>query len=1088
MGADCCSGGQNEKPGACSGSSVQPDHANHAGGRSDHHHGDNESKDDVVCCDEGDCADEEKVDKDSCGKSDESSLHSEATTCCGSEERCDEKCIITAAALECEKACDGDFDHDKAEGHQHSHDQQGHHTADAACDTHLRRAFDRYSAYLEQARCICRSILDISGPDAAKACCGSEKKAKAKMTQHHKGNHHHHSRKGLRIRRKADNNKMDELAITPASPDACCGGHDHDDHSSDDGHGHGHGGHGHDGHGSAHGNYTSKPFPNVLVRSKQADPEKDTGSEMVAIVVNGMTCSGCGDKMARTLQAVPGVTQVRVNFVMGNADFCIDTTITKPEEAIHAAETATGFGCTRVAAGDDHTLDVLASGPAAHALLGLQLDGVTDSAILDGNQVRFTYDPAVLGARDLFEGIGNSRCGGLAPPQADPTVASNRKRLRDLLIKVTVAAILTIPVAVLAWGHDLVDQRTKAGVSFALAILVQLIAIPEFYKPAISALVYSHVLEMDMLVVISITAAFLYSIVAFSFRFAGQPLETSEFFETSTLLITLILLGRLIAMWARYKAVSAVSLRSLLTTTAVLVDNNGKDREIDARLLQYGDRFKVLPHSRVPTDGIVVEGSSEVDESMLTGEPMPVLKQSGDHIIAGTINGDGTVVAQLTRLPGKNTVTDIAQMVEEAANSKPRLQDLANKVASWFVPAASSAAIISFVVWVVVGIKVRNYSAGKAVADAITYAVAVLAVSCPCALGLAVPMVLVIAGGIAAKGGIIIKSAECTERARKCTDVIFDKTGTITEGDLDVVESEYLIADQEQAMHVAKSLVSGGKHPVSAAVDKYLADAKSASGVTDIRVVPGAGVEADVNGMVIRAGNPRWTKTEALPAVARLQSIGLTTLVITRDDMAIAVFGLRTQLRPEATRVIAELKARKITVHLVSGDQVRAVRSVASAVGIPLENVAAERSPAEKRDYVASVMEDPKKYVMFCGDGTNDAVAVAQANIGAQMGGALSSSDVTQGAADVILLAGLDGIPFLLRVSRSAYNRMIFNFVWSAVYNLLAILLAAGAFVTFRLEPAFAGLAEIVSVLPVIFAATSMLLLNLRGKHGQTSQ
>ena len=579
----------------------------------------------------------------------------------------------------------------------------------------------------------------------------------------------------------------------------------------------------------------------------------------------------------------------------------------------------------------------------------------------------------------------------------------------------------------------------------------------------------------------SITAAFLYSVVGFSFRMAGQPLETSEFFETSTLLITLILLGRLIAMWARYKAVSAVSLRSMLSNTAVLTEN-GKDREIDARLLQYGDSFKVLPHSRVPTDGLVLDGSSEVDESMLTGEPIPVLKRPGDHIIAGTINGDGTVVTQLTRLPGKNTVTDIAKLVEEAANSKPRLQDLANKVASWFVPAASAAAVISFVAWLVVGLKVRNYSTGKSVADAITYAVAVLAVSCPCALGLAVPMVLVIAGGIAAKGGIIIKSAECTERARKCTDVIFDKTGTITEGDLDVVGEEYLNGNQAEAASVSKALVSGGKHPVSAAVDKHLETAPVQDGISNVRVVPGAGVEADFRGGIVRAGNPRWTGTETLPAVTRLQDSGLTTLVITHDGTPLAVFGLRTQLRPEAARVISELKDRGIAVHLVSGDQTRAVKSVAMSVGIPPENVAAERTPAEKRDYVASVMEDKKKYVMFCGDGTNDAVAVAQAHIGAQMGGALSSSDVTQGAADVVLLAGLDGIPFLLNVSRVSFNRMIFNFVWSALYNIFAILLASGAFVTFRLEPAFAGLAEIVSVLPVIFAATTMLFLNLRSK------
>lgn len=934
----------------------------------------------------------------------------------------------------------------------------------------MRRAFDQYSAYLEQARCICRSILD-AGLSESISCCNSErKKTKTKKSSAMHSGHHHHSKNGeLKNRRKSTKEaKMDSISIHSVHSHeeaACCTGHDH-------GHGHGHG---------ATTGLPIKAAPDVLgIRAKESDPEKGIGSETVAVVVSGMTCSGCGDKMARTLQGTPGVSQVRVNFVMGNADFCIDTSITRAEDVLRATEAATGFQCSRIASGGDHTLDVLASGAAAKTLLELHVNGVTDAVIFGKDLVRFTYDPAVIGARDLFDEVGN-RSGGLAPPQADPAMTSNRQRLFNLLWKVTLAAILTIPVAVLSWGDTNVAENTKAIVSLVLAILVQLIAVPEFYRPAISALIYSHVLEMDMLVVISITAAFLYSIVGFSFRMAGHPLETSEFFETSTLLITLILLGRLIAMWARYKAVAAVSLRSLLSNTAVLVDG-GKDREIDARLLQYGDSFKVMPHSRVPTDGVVLTGSSEIDESMLTGEPMPVLKQPGDHVIAGTVNGDGVVIARLTRLPGKNTVTDIAQLVEEASNSKPRLQDLANKVASWFVPVASSAAILSFIVWLVVGMKVRQYSTGKSVADAITYAVAVLAVSCPCALGLAVPMVLVIAGGIAARGGIIIKSAECTERARKCTDVIFDKTGTITEGTLDVVAQEYFLQDQAQAIAITKALVSGGKHPVSAALDKHLEAAQAQPGISDVRVVPGAGIEADWNGSLLRAGHPRWTEAENNPVVTRLQNEGLTTLVITRDSIPIAIFGLRTQLRPEAGRVISELQARGIAVHLVSGDQSRAVKSVAASVGIPPENVAAERTPSEKRDYVASVMADPKKYVMFCGDGTNDAVAVAQAHIGAQMGGALSSSDVTQGAADVVLLAGLDGIPFLLNVSRVSFNRMVFNFVWSATYNVFAILLASGAFVTFRLEPAFAGLAEIVSVLPVIFAAASMLLLNLRSR------
>ncbi|KAM0280926.1 hypothetical protein ACHAQH_003815 [Verticillium albo-atrum] len=1014
------------------------------------------------------CCDGEQ---NTCRKEERSpSISSDATTCCGSEEKCDEKCILAVAAMECEKACDEDLDHNEAEGHHHAHDKDGHHL-ESACMTHLQSAMSRYEAYMEQARCICRSILSTG---LTKSACCAARKASAPQASMKRARAScasaSNTAKPCEANYKATklvSGKDDELAISPATltKSGCCA--------------------------TLKTKANAAPYaPKVSApelfksREKQKDLEECSGIEIVAINVNGMDCSGCGDKLTRVLEATLGVSEVRVNFVMNSADFSVDLSCNKAEDVIRAAEGLTGFQITRLAGGDYH-LDVLASGLAAKGLIDASINGVTEATILDKKTVRLSYEPTIIGARDLFDKISH-RTEGLAPPQSDPSLANGRKRLYDQLFKTCLAAVLTIPVVVLAWGDNLVNDKTRAYVSIVMATLVQLIAVPEFYQPALSALFFSHVLEMDMLVVISITAAYLYSIVAFGFRMANRPLETKEFFETSTLLITLILLGRLIATYARVKAVGAVSMRSLQSSNAVLVED-GKDHEIDARLLQYGDQFRILPHSRVVTDGFVLSGRSEVDESMLTGEPIPVLKQSGDHVIAGTVNGDGTITAQLSRLPGKNTVTDIAQMVEDATNSKPKIQDLANKVASWFVPVVSTVAVIVVIIWVVIGLRVRNETTGKAVADAITYAVAVLAVSCPCALGLAVPMVLVIAGGIAARGGIIIKSADCTESARKCTDVIFDKTGTLTEGDLDVVAEEILDANEGEAIAIAKTLVAGGKHPVSAAAERHLQDrtVNPLAGPCDLRVIPGAGVETALDGNLLRAGNSRWTGTETLPAVAKLQAQGLTTLVVTRNSTPLVVFGLRTQLRPEAERVIAALKARNITVHIVSGDQACAVRSVAEAVGISDDNVAAEKTPSEKRDYVAAVMEDPQKYVMFCGDGTNDAVAVAQAHVGAQMGGALSSSDVTQGAADVILLAGLDGIPFLLDVSQASFNRMVFNFAWSAVYNVLAILLAAGAFVRIRIEPAYAGLGEIVSVLPVIFAALSMLLLNIRGKSQQ---
>ncbi|KAJ9129828.1 Heavy metal translocating P-type ATPase [Coniochaeta hoffmannii] len=939
--------------GRCSGGDGQGDLTSpapvtgHELGRESQNHGDG------GCSDGGDCCDDEAC----CDSKEGSSIRSATLSCCNSsEEHCGEKCIIAAAALECEKTCDGDAAaHNGATSHEHAHDKDGHHPV-SACSTHLAKAFDHINR----------------GP-----CYGHG-------LHKRKGSDHHH---GMKRRGKNARISHDDLAIKHINNEDCCSGHDVKNVS-----------------------LSEKP-PSAILADKD-------------------------------LEMAEWVSAVRVNFVMGHAEFSVDTTITTAEEIVREAQRATGFHCTRLAS-DDQTIDLLASGASAKALTDRAIEGVTQAIILNKKTVRLTYEPAVIGARALLEET-RLLSEGLAPPRDDPSVSSVRKRLNDQLMKTAAAAALTIPVVVLAWGDTLVDEQTRAYISIVLATLVQLIAMPDFYRPAISALVHSGSIEMDMLVVISITAAYVYSVVAFGFRMAGRPLEISEFFETSTLLITLVIMGRLVAAFARVRAVAAVSLRSLQASTAIVVEN-GKDSEIDARLLQYGDKFKIGPHSTVPTDGLVVDGSSEVDESMLTGESVPVFKKQGDTVIAGTVNGSGTLVARLTRLPGKNTVTDIAQLVEEAANSKPKLQDVADRVASWFVPIVTSIAVIIVIVWLVVGLKVRNYNTGKAISNAITYAVATLAISCPCALGLAVPMVLVVAGGIAARGGVIIKSAECTERARKVTDVVFDKTGTITEGDLDVIEEEFFVPDKDEAIVITKALVAGNKHPVSLAVAKHLEQrATPGTNPTAIRVIPGAGVEAVLDNAELRAGHPKWTGTETDPSVTRLQDGGMTIFVVTRNTMPIAVYGLRTRLRNESAKVVAQLTRRNITVHLVSGDQRRAVETVAAQVGIP--NVASQCTPSHKRDYVATLMSEGK-IVMFVGDGTNDAVAVIQADVGVQLASVLSASDVTRGAADVVLLAGLEGIPFLLDISVVSFRRMAFNFGWAAVYNVLAILLASGALV-----------------------------------------
>ncbi|KAJ3577081.1 hypothetical protein NPX13_g3483 [Xylaria arbuscula] len=742
----------------------------------------------------------------------------------------------------------------------------------------------------------------------------------------------------------------------------------------------------------------------MLSKYEPTDVEK-ADSKPIRIGVSGMTCNGCSDNLSRNL-AANGACNIRVNYLQGHADFAIDDE-GKLEAILAKTREATGFQIAVI--GGDESITVIASNAATSAALAqLDLEGVKNTVLLNKKTVRIDYDPTLTGARDLFRKIGHLQV-TLSPPQFDQQLASGRKRFLTLLVETTASFIFTIPVLVLAWGETHVEENAKAIVSLVLGSLVQLLAVPVFYKPALKSLILHRVLELDMLVVVAITAAYIYSVVAFGYLISGQPLATEAFFETSSLLISLVMLGRLVASYARTRAVASVSLRSLQASTAVLVENE-VESEIDSRLLQFGDTFKVKPHSRIPTDGAIISGVSEIDESMVTGESLPVTKGPGANLIAGTTNGSGTLVVQLTRLPGKNTITDIAKLVEDASSARPRVQEIADRVASWFLPTVLSIAVAVFIIWTIVGVKVRNKAGGEAVATAITYAVAVLAVSCPCGLGLAVPLVLVIANGIAARGGVIIKSAECTERARKLTDVVFDKTGTLTEPNLEVIAEEYLGHDTAKSRAVTQALISDSQHPISVAVAKHLGpDIAPSSLVTNVQSIPGAGVEGRMADVVVRAGHAKWTCSEDSPEVRRMLDDGLSILVVTQESTAIAVFGLRTRLRYDAIATVAKLREDGINIHLVSGDQNKAVQAIAAAVGIDRMNVVSEQKPEQKRDYVAALMAQPGKVVMFCGDGTNDAVAVARADIGVQLSDTVSS-EVTRSAADVVLLSGLSGL------------------------------------------------------------------------------
>lgn len=798
-----------------------------------------------------------------------------------------------------------------------------------------------------------------------------------------------------------------------------------------------------------------------------------------------MTCSGCETKLVRALGIHPAVKDLKTSLVLSRAEFDVASSASLVEVLEYLGRT-TEFKYERVT-NKGSNFDIIApDGDAAAFVNRPWPDGVTEVKIVDEKTVNISFDPKSIGARDLVErGWGDDPI-RLAAPRLDPAVEAGSKHVRHVGYMTLLSVTLTIPVLVMAWAPLPERHLEYSSASLALATLVQVLVAGPFYPKALKALVFSRMVEMDLLIVLSTSAAYIFSAVSFGYMVFGQPLSTGQFFETSTLLVTLIMVGRWVSALARHKAVETISIRSLQSPTAIIVTDNG-EREIDVRLLQYGDVFKAVPDSRIPTDGTVVSGSSEVDESMITGESRPVEKHSKSPVIAGSINGSGTLHVRLTRLPSDNTLSTIAKMVDEAKLSKTKIQNIADRVASYFVPVVVAITIVTFSIWIAVGVKARNQTGSEATIQAITYAITVLIVSCPCAIGLATPAVAAVATGVAAERGVIFKSAGSLELAYKASHVVFDKTGTITKGTMAVTQEWYAGRDQDATRSRILGLVNGIKHPVSAAVEAHLkTQGVLPAPVSEPKTLTGKGVEGTVteSGSTIRAGNSRWLNLTSDPAVQSALSQGLTTFCVTIDGSVAAIFGLEDSIRSDAASTVKALCDRGLSVHIISGDDDGAVRSVAAQLNIPESNIRSRCTPADKQVYIQSLLsaspnnvskrnKSNKPVVIFCGDGTNDAIALAQATIGVHMNE--RGTDVANSAADVVLMRpNLTGILTAIAVSRKSIHRIAFNFGWSFVYNLFAILLAAGAFVNVRIPPEFAGLGELVSVLPVIAAAIQL--------------
>ncbi|KAF2642818.1 heavy metal translocatin [Massarina eburnea CBS 473.64] len=851
--------------------------------------------------------------------------------------------------------------------------------------------------------------------------------------------------------------------------------------------------------------------------------------ERVTLAIKGLKCGCCEYAISKAISRIPAIRHHQINIVLARVEFELNMNRFSVAEVIKELHGATGYtfqeftphqgaileflvndapafcrlqtpsGVTLVEPEDKRTWipsrlfsccnsTINLNAPVEEAALVERHGTARESATIETvepprvgsaahdkaffqQSVLVHYNAREIGARDI-ERYYKDACPTqelqLASAKLQPCLAIAAQQLNYAMLILVVTTVFTIPILVLSYGITNRSKLILPHVALVLATLVQLIAIKEFFPRALRSLIRAGHFEMDLLIALSTSTAYIFSVTCYVFQVLGHPLEVVSFFETFTLMVTLILFGRIISEAARYQAAKSVSFRSLQNEKALLVVDGGiislpYTKLTDARLLQYGDRFEVRPYTRIVTDGQVVQGGSEVDESMITGETFPVAKGRDSRVYAGTVNKSGRLIVDLTALPHENTVSKIASMID----SKPRVQAIADKFVTLFVPLIACIGLITFLTWLLRERLQKGQSCGKAVTLAITYAIATLTVSCPCVIALAVPMVILIAGGVAARHGIIFRDPQKLEVAHNVTDAVFDKTGTLTCGALDVVKAEFYGDREEKTRKQIVEILRGVPHPAAVAVHEWLIndnpadkyDAITANFMTDIKIVPGKGVEGLCIGVPFRVGSPAWL------GIAEEKSDH--TIVCVAFVSHTATFYLKDRVRPAAKSMLRYLRARGINIHMISGDKEGPTNVVANALELSKDTTCHSVLPQHKQSYVQSLQRQGRT-VIFIGGGTNNAAALAQADVGVHIDTPFGS-DHAKEAADVVLMnpSKLHDVLILLDISKAAYRRIILNFVWSAFYNISAILLASGAF-GIRIAPQFAGLGELVSVLPVV--------------------
>ena len=790
----------------------------------------------------------------------------------------------------------------------------------------------------------------------------------------------------------------------------------------------------------------------------------------ITLPVSGMTCANCALNIERSLRKMPGVENASVNFAAERAEVAYDAAriqladlVAGVEKAGFKAPTArvelavTGMTCANCALNIERTLAKRTPGVARATV-----NFAAETASVD-------YFPTAADVGDLVAAIERAGFGAIAAdddaPEDDAEAMARRAEIRDQTRQFLVGLVFALPLFVLSMARDfnLTGAWSHApwvnGLFALLATPVQFYTGRDYYTGAFRSL-KNRTANMDVLVAMGASVAYFYSLVVLVWPAAGDHV----YFETSAVIITLIKLGKMLE--ARTKGKTGGAIRKLIglrPTTATRIEG-GQEQDVSVARIVVGDVLLVRPGERIPVDGIVIEGQSAVDESMLSGEPIPVDKAPGDPLAAGTINGQGLIHFRATRVGRDTALAQIIRLVQEAQGSKAPIQAVADRVAAVFVPAIIAVALVTFGTW---------WALSGDFVPAMIRLVAVLVIACPCALGLATPTAIMAGTGKAAEGGILFKNSTALEQATRLDTVVLDKTGTITEGKpwvTDAIALEAFEGDRRDLLRLAASVEMGSEHPLGrAVVAQAKAEGLGLRPLSEFEATGGAGVRGAIDGRQVMIGKPRWFMEQAYrmdegeDIIKILQAEGKTVLVVAREETICGLVALSDVLKADSAEAIGDLKTLGLDIVMLTGDNHAAASAMATYLGI--DAIEAEVRPNEKSMRVKHLQDKGRKVGMV-GDGINDAPALAQADVGVAIG---TGTDVAIETADVILSGGsLQGVVRAIGLSRATMRTIRQNLFWAFGYNVILIPVAAG--VLYPLE----GLPMMLRQLHPILAALAM--------------